>query len=94
MFGEAPLPAQLIQRLLGEVWLLDADAVKYAAIGYGSYHWRATMSGDVRWLVTADTDTESAPVATAYELAYRLAADGVVFVRTHSASSWWGHLGG
>lgn len=42
-----------IVRGLAEGWSIDVTGVEYAAVGFGSYHWRATTAaGD--WFVTVD----------------------------------------
>ncbi|GAB2720750.1 hypothetical protein GCM10027089_50730 [Nocardia thraciensis] len=40
--------------VLGECWAIDVGAVEYAAVGFGSHHWRVTDGGDDAWFVTVD----------------------------------------
>lgn len=39
---------------LGTHWLLDAEAVAYRAVGFGSHHWEIADAAGTRWFVTAD----------------------------------------
>lgn len=53
----------MIARALHEAWGLDADAVEYAPVGFGSYHWHVVAGGE-RWFVTVDDLTKrAAPLA-------------------------------
>ena len=42
-----------VAAVLAEGWLLGAEQVEYAAVGYGSHHWRVTANS-VRWFVSVD----------------------------------------
>ena len=42
-----------IARALTGGWNLTPDSLDYAAVGFGSHHWRATAAG-TRWFVTVD----------------------------------------
>lgn len=60
------LPDSRVVDALRVGWGLGVDRIDYAAVGFGSYHWRITAGG-VRWFVTADDLTArerdgSAPV--------------------------------
>ncbi len=54
-------PAELadsdVAEALARGWALPASEVEYAAVGFGSHHWRAAV-GDEQWFVTVD-DLES-----------------------------------
>ena len=39
---------------LAEGWRIDAAALRYAAVGGGSYHWMVRDGAGRRWFVTAD----------------------------------------
>jgi Phosphotransferase enzyme family len=47
------LPETEVAAALAREWRIDADALDYLPVGFGSYHWRATGPGG-RWFVTAD----------------------------------------
>ncbi len=64
--------------MLREHWRVEADSVDYLPVGYGGYHWLATAS-ERRLLVTADA--RRGPVVACYELARRLADEGLDAVR-------------
>jgi Phosphotransferase enzyme family len=49
----AGLTDATVAAALREGWDLDASAVDYAPVGFGSFHWRVT-GGDGQWFVTAD----------------------------------------
>lgn len=98
MFGSAPFDDITVATVLRDEWGLAVEAIAYAAVGYGSYHWWVTAVGR-RWFVTADGMDAPRPVVAAYELADRLAADGLGFVRAPHrapdgrvvapAGNWW-----
>ncbi len=65
--------------MLREHWRVDADGVDYLRVGYRGSHWLAT-AGDRRLFVTADAP--AGPVVACYELARRLADEGLGVVRS------------
>jgi spectinomycin phosphotransferase len=48
------LAAGELSRALAAGWRIDAAAVRYAAVGGGSYHWVVRDRAGRRWFVTAD----------------------------------------
>jgi hypothetical protein len=47
------LSDRLLVDVLGASWGLQVDDIEYAAVGFGSHHWRITADGQ-RWFVTVD----------------------------------------
>ena len=43
-----------LRLVLAEGWRIDAAALRYAAVGSGSYHWAVRDGAGRRWFVTAD----------------------------------------
>ncbi|HJZ04125.1 MAG TPA: aminoglycoside phosphotransferase family protein, partial [Streptosporangiaceae bacterium] len=43
-----------LRLVLAEGWRIDAAALRYAAVGGGSYHWVVRDGAGRRWFVTAD----------------------------------------
>jgi aminoglycoside phosphotransferase (APT) family kinase protein len=39
---------------LGTHWRLDAEAIAYRAVGFGSHHWEIVDAAGTRWFATAD----------------------------------------
>ncbi len=98
VFGDAPLREETIASLLREQWRLYPAEVRYERVGYGGYHWLAT-TGAKRWFVTADAVDGPRPAVPCYQLARRLAEEGLEVVRpprvTHDGAvavvtgGWW-----
>jgi spectinomycin phosphotransferase len=76
---------------LAEGWRIDVAALRYAAVGAGSYHWAVRDGGGQRWFVTVDDlddkawlgDTRSAVMAglrSALETTVALRDAGLEFV--------------
>jgi len=74
-------------------WGFAADAIEYAAVGAGSYHWIATDAGGVRRFVTVDDldqkrwlgdtrDTACEALGRAFDTAIALRSAGLEFVVT------------
>ena len=81
MYGDAPLSSRALVQILATIWSVRAQNVEYERVGFGSYHWRTVTQDGAQWFVTADQAVTGKPVVQAYELARRLADDGLEFVR-------------
>lgn len=80
----AHLTPEQISAALLTYWGIDASDVRYAPVGYGSYHWTATENDGTRWFVTSDPRVGSAfeRVRAAYDTAATLRARGLGFIHT------------
>jgi spectinomycin phosphotransferase len=85
-------PAGLQEReltlALSDGWRIDVAAMRYAAVGGGSYHWVVRDGEERRWFVTVDDldrkDWLGKTPATAFE-GLRRAMDTAVALRRHAA---------
>lgn len=86
------LSVDAVATAIRDRWGIDAATLDYAALGFGSHHWRATDTDGARWFVTVDeldmkpwigtdTDTTFANLVHCYGLPHRLAGHGLGFVR-------------
>jgi hypothetical protein len=48
------LSEEVLVSELAAHWRLDAAAIGYRAVGFGSHHWEVTDAAGVRWFVTVD----------------------------------------
>lgn len=80
MYGDSPLPEDDLTELIADVWALRVKGLRYERVGFGSYHWRGD-AGPAPVFVTADPIASPWPIVASYELAQRLVADGLDFVR-------------
>lgn len=88
MFGEAPLPAEAVSRVLQRGWNMRLVELEYRRIGYGSYHWFVAAGDGSRWFVTLDAVDGPFAARHAYAVARRLADEGLEFVRApHPATN-------
>lgn len=62
-----------LRRVLADHWDLTDVTLTYAAVGFGSHHWIATVAGDPAWFVTVDR--RRAALWTALETAASLRDD-------------------
>ena len=53
VFGEPPVPADVVVSLLRKQWLQRDVRVEYAPVGFGSYHWWA-FTNETKLFVTLD----------------------------------------
>jgi spectinomycin phosphotransferase len=86
------LPDAVVAEALASGWGIEVLSLEYAAVGAGSYHWRALDTRGRRWFVTADDLTWSgvsnaatadgifADLRSAFETARALNDRGLAFV--------------
>jgi spectinomycin phosphotransferase len=80
MYDEpASLPKDLLAAALHEHWGIDCK-LRYAPVGFGSYHWVAEATTGERWFVTADAADGFEALRAAYETAAALRDQGLAFV--------------
>lgn len=48
------LGEEQLSRILARGWRIDANALRYAPVGNGSFHWVAADARGGRWFVTVD----------------------------------------
>lgn len=76
-----------LRRVLAEGWHLDADAMQYAPVGGGSYHWMVRDRQVGRWFVTVD-DLDDKPwlgdTRPAVNAGLRAAMDTAFALRHHA----------
>jgi spectinomycin phosphotransferase len=72
-----------IAAVLGQRWGLDVHDVRYAAVGFGGYHWTAFDAAGPQWFVTANRVASPADLArlrATMRAALGLAGAGLDFV--------------
>ena len=74
------LSEELLVSVLARHWGLEAAAISYRAVGFGSHHWEVTDAAGERWFLTADElltrrmSVDEPPEVTVGRLRHALAA--------------------
>jgi len=93
----ADLTRQQIAETLRRHWRIETEAIEYAPVGFGSYHWRVLDTQGSRWFITADRTSNmlgfgldaagnEAGLRAAYDTAAGLRDAGLDFVVAPVAS--------